>query len=240
MTSNCNKFLIAVLSKKSFNRIRCFLLGEIMTPWEIKGREFNNCNCAYGCPCQFLAPPTFGTCEATMTVIIDEGYYGDIKLDGLKLGGMYKWPGAVHEGNGEYQLFIDETASDAQRAAIEKIATGQDTEDMATMWWIFNAMCPTQHNTEYKHIDAEINVDGRTGSSNVEGIFEVKGQPIKNPITGADHRAQISLPQGFEYNTAEVGSATTTTTGGAIDLPNNKDTYAQFAHLHLTNSGVVR
>jgi hypothetical protein len=240
MTSNCNKFLIAVLSKKSFNRTRGFLLGEIMTPWEIKGREFNNCNCAYGCPCQFLAPPTFGTCEATMTVIIDEGYYGDIKLDGLKLGGMYKWPGAVHEGNGEYQLFIDETASDAQRAAIEKIATGQDTEDMATMWWIFNAMCPTQHNTEYKHIDAEINVDGRTGSSNVEGIFEVKGQPIKNPITGADHRAQISLPQGFEYNTAEVGSATTTTTGGAIDLPNNKDTYAQFAHLHLTNSGVVR
>lgn len=240
MTSNCNKFLIAVLSKKSFNRSRCFLLGETMTPWEIKGREFNNCNCAYGCPCQFLAPPTFGTCEATMTVIIDEGYYGDIKLDGLKLGGMYKWPGAVHEGNGEYQLFIDETASDAQRAAIEKIATGQDTEDMATMWWIFNAMCPTQHNTEYKHIDAEINVDGRTGSSNVEGIFEVKGQPIKNPITGADHRAQISLPQGFEYNTAEVGSATTTTTGGAIDLPNNKDTYAQFAHLHLTNSGVVR
>lgn len=240
MTSNCNKFLIAVLSKKSFNKTRRFLLGGTMTPWEIKGREFNNCNCAYGCPCQFLAPPTFGTCEATMTVIIDEGYYGDIKLDGLKLGGMYKWPGAVHEGNGEYQLFIDETASDAQRAAIEKIATGQDTEDMATMWWIFNAMCPTQHNTEYKHIDAEINVDGRTGSSNVEGIFEVKGQPIKNPITGADHRAQISLPQGFEYNTAEVGSATTTTTGGAIDLPNNKDTYAQFAHLHLTNSGVVR
>ena len=211
-----------------------------MTPWEIKGREFNNCTCAYGCPCQFLAPPTFGTCEATMTVIIDEGHYGDVKLDGLKLGGMYKWPGAVHEGNGEYQLFIDETATDEQRDAIEKIATGKDTEDMATMWWIFNAMCPTRHDTEYRHIDAEINVDARTGSSNVQGVFEVKGQPIKNPITGIDHRAQISLPQGFEYATAEVGSATTTTTGGAIDLPNNKDTYAQFAQLHLNNSGVVR
>ena len=175
-----------------------------------------------------------------MTVIIDEGHYGDVKLDGLKLGGMYKWPGAVHEGNGEYQLFIDETATDEQRDAIEKIATGKDTEDMATMWWIFNAMCPTQHDTEYRHIDAEINVDARTGSSNVQGVFEVKGQPIKNPITGIDHRAQISLPQGFEYATAEVGSATTTTTGGAIDLPNNKDTYAQFAQLHLNNSGVVR
>ena len=211
-----------------------------MTPWEIKGREFNNCNCAYGCPCQFLAPPTYGTCEAAMTVIVDQGHYGDVKLDGLKIGATYKWPGAVHEGNGEYQLFIDETATTEQREALEKIATGKDTDDMATMWWIFNAMCPTQHATQYKKIDAEIDVDARTASSSVEGIFEVEGQPIKNPITGADHRAQITLPHGFEYAMAEVGSATTNTKGGSIDLPNNKNTYAQFAQLHLNNSGVIR
>ena len=24
-----------------------------MTPWEIRTIEFANCNCAYGCPCQF-------------------------------------------------------------------------------------------------------------------------------------------------------------------------------------------
>ena len=211
-----------------------------MTPWEIKGREFNNCNCAYGCPCQFLAPPTYGTCEAAMTVIVDQGHYGDVKLDGLKIGATYKWPGAVHEGNGEYQLFIDETATTEQREALENIATGKDTDDMATMWWIFNAMCPTQHATQYKKIDAEIDVDARTASSSVEGIFEVEGQPIKNPITGADHRAQIALPHGFEYAMAEVGSATTNTKGGSIDLPNNKNTYAQFAQLHLNNSGVIR
>ena len=23
------------------------------TKWTIKGREFVNCNCSYGCPCQF-------------------------------------------------------------------------------------------------------------------------------------------------------------------------------------------
>ena len=26
--------------------------------WHIKGRQFGNCNCNYGCPCQFNAPPT--------------------------------------------------------------------------------------------------------------------------------------------------------------------------------------
>jgi hypothetical protein len=28
-----------------------------MIKWEIKGREFGNCNCDYGCPCQFNALP---------------------------------------------------------------------------------------------------------------------------------------------------------------------------------------
>jgi hypothetical protein len=32
--------------------------------WRIKGREFVNCNCSYGCPCQFNAPPTHGNCRA--------------------------------------------------------------------------------------------------------------------------------------------------------------------------------
>ena len=35
-----------------------------MTSWEVHGRELANCNCAYGCPCQFNALPTYGTCEA--------------------------------------------------------------------------------------------------------------------------------------------------------------------------------
>ena len=120
-----------------------------MTPWEIKGRELANCNCAYGCPCQFNALPTYGTCEAAVGYEIDTGHYGDIKLDGLRVSAIYKWPGAVHEGNGEYQIFIDENATSEQRDAIEKIVTGEDTEEMATMWWIFNAMCTQRHPTEY-------------------------------------------------------------------------------------------
>ena len=86
-----------------------------MTPWEIKGRELANCNCAYGCPCQFNALPTYGTCEAAVGYEIDQGHYGDIKLDGLRVGATYKWPGAVHEGNGEYKIYIDEKADPQQR-----------------------------------------------------------------------------------------------------------------------------
>jgi len=211
-----------------------------MTPWEIQGRELANCNCAYGCPCQFNALPTDGTCEAAVGYEIDTGHYGDVKLDGLRVSATYKWPGAVHEGNGEYQLFIDENATPEQRDALEKIVTGEDTEEMATMWWIFTAMCSKKHPTQFRKITTDIDVDKRVGTVKVDGILDIMGEPIKNPVTGAEHRARIDLPNGFEYKIAEMGSASTTTTAGEISLIKNKNSYAQFAELHLNNSGVVR
>ena len=32
--------------------------------WQMAGEEVGNCNCSWGCPCQFNALPTTGHCEA--------------------------------------------------------------------------------------------------------------------------------------------------------------------------------
>lgn len=61
--------------------------------WWIKGREFANCNCSYGCPCQFNALPTHGHCRAAVGWQIDQGVYGTVKLDALSAAGLYAWPG---------------------------------------------------------------------------------------------------------------------------------------------------
>ena len=52
------------------------------TDWMIRGPEIGSCNCAYGCPCQFNALPTDGTCRAAVGIQIDKGHYGKVKLDG--------------------------------------------------------------------------------------------------------------------------------------------------------------
>ena len=210
-----------------------------MTPWEIHALEVSNCNCAYGCPCQFNALPTTGTCEAAVGMTIQKGHYGDVSLDGLNVAMTVKWPGPIHEGNGEKQIIIDERASGEQRTALEAIISGQDTEDMATNFWVINAMTTTNHETLYKPITVEGDMEARKGQVLVGDVFELEAEPIKNPVTGAEHRARIDIPDGFEFTIAEMASGTATT-HGVVELPNNKGTHSHIAELHLNNSGVMK
>ena len=60
------------------------------TKWTLHGREFANCNCSYGCPCQFNALPTNGNCWAVVGIEIDKGHHGAVPLDGLRLAGIFR------------------------------------------------------------------------------------------------------------------------------------------------------
>jgi hypothetical protein len=211
-----------------------------MTEWSIQGEELANCNCNFGCPCQFSVLPSDGTCEAAVFYHITKGHYGDVSLDGLRAAGVYKWPGAIHEGNGEMQLIIDESASADQRAALGEIMNGRDTDEMATMWFVFSAMSPNKHETLYKPISMDMDLDGRTGQASIADVVNLSAKPIPHIMSGEPHRISISLPNGFEFNRAEMASGTTTTSGGAISLLKNSDTHAHLAQLHLTGAGVVR
>ena len=73
------------------------------TSWSMKGAHLNNCNCAFGCPCDFNAPPTDGPCIGMAGMKIDTGHFGDVKLDGLCWAATYHWPAALHLGNGTIQ-----------------------------------------------------------------------------------------------------------------------------------------
>ncbi len=206
--------------------------------WSMKGPEYVSCNCDWGCPCQFNALPTDGTCRGMAVMRIDEGRFGGLSLDGLCWILTMDWPGAVHEGNGAQQAIIDERADAAQREALSRILYGEESEPGSTMLQIFATTMTTVHDPLFAPIAFEVDLEGRTASVSVPGLVESKGEPIRNPVTGAEHRARVTLPNGFEYTEAEYGSGTTKATG-AVPLE-FADSYGQFAMLHLTHSGVVR
>ena len=93
--------------------------------WNFEADYLQACNCDYGCPCEFSAPPTLGYCQGMGAWRINRGRYGDVQLDGLGLGFAAHWPKAIHEGNGTVCIFVDEKAKAAQREALIMIASGQ-------------------------------------------------------------------------------------------------------------------
>lgn len=205
--------------------------------WKLQGREFIHCNCAYGCPCQFNALPTQGKCHAIGVVEIEDGFHGETRLDGLRIGMIVSWPGPIHEGHGACVPIIDERATPAQREALLRIMSGLDTEPGATFFAVFATTYDTVYEPVFERIDFDWDMDGRTAKIDIPGWIEARGEPIRNPVTGEEHRARINLPHGFEYDICEAGRGWAETKG-PIAL-STKDSHAHFARLHMTGSGVV-
>lgn len=206
--------------------------------WMIKGPELGNCNCAWGCPCQFNALPTHGNCRAIGAGRVDQGHFGDVRLDGLNWALLLAWPGPIHEGGGEVQPVVDQRADERQREGLLKIITGEETEQLATMFNVYAATSDTFHEPLYLPIDFRFDMAERTGRVSIPGVAEVHAEPIRNPVTDQPHRARVVLPHGFEYDEAEFASSTVKTSG-TIALDWTKG-HAHLCMLHLTPTGVVR
>ena len=103
--------------------------------WHLNGKVLVACNCDWGCPCNFNARPTTGKCEGGWTWHVEEGSFGDVKLDGLSFSVYVNWPGAIHEGNGEALVLIDEHADASQRSAIEVLLGGKAGGPWAVLGW---------------------------------------------------------------------------------------------------------
>lgn len=205
--------------------------------WMIRAQELSTCNCDWGCPCQFNALPTRGNCRAVVGMRIDEGHFADVRLDGVKVVGMFAWPGAIHEGRGEGLAVIDENATPAQRDAVLKILTGQETEQFATIFSVLAATTEKFHEPLFRPIAFEADAESRTGRFAVAGLVEAMAEPIRNPVTGAPHRARVVLPHGFEYAEAEYASSTTRTSG---QIENDwSGRHAHLCTLHLGPHGVI-
>ena len=99
-----------------------------MADWKMKGQYLKNCNCLASCPCDTIgipAPNNF--CEGIVGMNVQEGYFDGVDLSGTKWAANLHWPGALHEGNGTAEIFVDESASEAQRNALLTILFLSDT-----------------------------------------------------------------------------------------------------------------
>jgi hypothetical protein len=209
-----------------------------MIDWHVEGVKFGNCSCDYSCPCQFELLPTQGYCHGVEIMRIDRGRFGDVALDGLCSVAHYQWPGPIYEGKGAMQTIIDARATPEQRQALVSILHGEETKEGATHWWVFHAMSDVVHDPLFEAIDFEIDVEARTARASIPGVLTASGQPIRSAVDGRPHRIRIDLPNGMEFDSAEIGSASTKATM-AMTLEFN-DRYGQFNRFRISGNGFVR
>jgi hypothetical protein len=173
-----------------------------MAKWFFDANYLQACNCDYGCPCEFSAPPTGGFCEGVGVWQIERGNYDNLSLDGLGLAFAAKWPEAIHKGNGTVLLFVDERANEQQRVALLDIGSGQagglPFEILATTFTTI---------MEPRFVPFDVRIDGLRSTARLGDDFRIALESIKNPVTGEPEQVSVNHGTGFIFKEAECASA---------------------------------
>jgi hypothetical protein len=165
-------------------------------PYHLQGFSIGACSCDWGCPCNFEAPPTRGFCEGGGVWQIDQGHYGGVKLDGLRIGLSAHSPAALHLGNVTLVMLVDERADARQRQAIEAMVPA------VTPFSIFYSLASKLLGFHY--VPIEMHLNGIRSRVAVPGTLELVLAPMINPVTGAEEPATLSKPMGFTAKVQEL------------------------------------
>jgi len=206
--------------------------------WHIVGDEVVSCNCDWACGCQFNSGPTSGQCEALIACRIRDGHFGATSLSGVVFAEAFWWPGAVHEGNGARLLILDEASSSAQRDAVIAITSGTQGHPF---FEIFAAVTPNVQDPVVASIEVESDREARQARISIPGIGESRIEPIRNQVTGDEHRVRIDLPNGFEYKQAEIANSVLWQVSAAEPLSlRNENSYGQLVAFDWSSDGATR
>ncbi|MFL6088766.1 MAG: DUF1326 domain-containing protein [Aeromicrobium sp.] len=165
--------------------------------WHIKVKYYEACNCALGCPCNMDGFPTHGFCEGTVSFQVIEGEKDGVDLAGVKVASAVKWPGAIHEGNGNMAVFID--AKEDQREPMVAILTA---EDPGLPWEILATTVSEIHGPYFESI--QLDDSGTDSHIKVPGKLDVKLETFIDPVTGDRHEARMVLPTGFIFQDGQI------------------------------------
>ena len=191
--------------------------------WRIKAKYYEACNCAYGCPCNMNGFPTHGFCEGSVGFQITEGQKDGVDLAGAKVVGAVKWPGAIHEGNGNMAVFID--ATEAQQGPLVEILTAQDP---GLPWEILAATVSEIHGPFFEPI--EIKDAGTESHVRAGNRLEIQMKTFTDPVSGQPHQPHMVLSDGFIFQDGIIATTTVNMVnadGVAFDHPGNNAYYSE-------------
>jgi hypothetical protein len=196
--------------------------------WKVEGDYFEACNCESTCPCIFLADPSQGDCELTIAWHIENGHYGQTRLDGLNVAGIYYTPGNMVSGpKWRAALYLDERASREQADALVRIFSGQAGGFLANVAALIGEVLGVR--TAPIHFEA----DGRKRRLRIPAALDLEIEGLKGG--DPDREPTVTNPAlygavGFDPIIARSSKYTFTDHGFAWDNSGKNAFYSRFVY----------
>jgi len=194
----------------------------------MNGSLVGSCNCDWGCPCNFDAPPTYGHCEGAYAALVRSGHCGSVELDGVAfVTGGYS-PGPIHEGGGTGFLIVDSAATAEQRSAIETLSRGGG---VGLPFDIFASVTERWLETVSAPITFELDGIRSRVSAAMGDVFDLALRRIPNPVTGEEEEIYLDKPTGFTSTRSELGASIVSrlsVPGLSFDTSGKYAEYAEF------------
>jgi hypothetical protein len=149
------------------------------TSWHIRGNILEACSCDTTCPCNFGSNPTQVPCEAVLGWRIQEGQYGNLRLDGLNVVLYVRIPGYLFAGDWTAGAYLDARATPEQLQALGAIFSGQAGGWPAVLSGLI------AHHLEPKQVPITFETVNGEHRITVPGLLEVGSERVPHPIPGA-------------------------------------------------------
>jgi hypothetical protein len=167
----------------------------VQSSWYARGLIFENCSCALVCPghMHFSQNCTHERCKGYWALRIDEGTYGDVSLAGTRAVIAFDTPQRMIDGGWLQTIIIDESASEAQRRALETIFTG----DAGGPWETLAAFVAIRQPTEFRAIALED--EGAVKRASIVDrlksvVTQIRGRDKSKPVLFENIFNQIHAP----------------------------------------------
>ncbi len=182
------------------------------TKWSLSGDYFEASNCNVVCPC-LISPapplasrPTEGDCHFAMLFHIDQGAYGEVKLDGLNIVVCASSDGPMGNGNWTGATYVDERADDRQTEALGAVFGGAAGGPMAAFAPLFGKSLGV------KKAPITFKIDGKVRSGKIPGVLSMSVRPLPTLAEGGEIWAETGHPvnpKKLALAVADPGSAYT-------------------------------
>lgn len=143
--------------------------------WHARGLLFENCSCQLLCPAHisFKQVCIGDRCRGHWAFHIDTGRFGETTIDNLNIVIVFEAPTRMYSGDWTQIFYIDQSASGAQRVALEAIFSGR----AGGPWAILSRFVSRQLDTQF--VPMRFEDRGREKHVMIPGVFETTVTAIR-------------------------------------------------------------